>query len=398
MRVAIVQEHVDLTRGGAETSTLEMARHLARCGVEVTILCRGPLSGPPVAPDVAVRPLPAPGPTRAVRTYRYVQAVHRLCRLEPFDIVHAVTPCLAADVYQPRGGTYTETMARSLAPVASPVMRWLRAFGRRFTIRQRFLMRLERKLLARRPARVVVAAVSEYVRRQVEAQLTGPSRSRSGGHGSPPAVRVVFNGVDMAPWASGERARRRAERRAGLGLDDATPLVLFAAHNFKLKGLAELIRAAACPGDGRAWLAVIAGRDNPQWYRRLAQRLGVADRARFVGNEASLRDWYAAADVLAHPTWYDPCSRVVLEALSLGLPVVTTRYNGAAEVMVPGRHGEILDEAGDVKGLAAALERALRPEVRAACESDAPRLAEQLSMARHARELKALYEERLAAR
>jgi len=174
--------------------------------------------------------------------------------------------------------------------------------------------------------------------------------------------------------------------------------VLFAAHNFKLKGLAEVIRAAAQRRTTRPWLAVIAGRDDPRRYRRLARRLGVAERTRFVGSAASLRDWYAAADVLAHPSWYDPCSRVVLEALSLGLPVVTTRYNGAAEIMEPGCHGEVIAEAGDAGELAAALERALCAEVRAKCVSDAPRLAELVSMARHARELKALYEERLAAR
>jgi len=71
--------------------------------------------------------------------------------------------------------------------------------------------------------------------------------------------------------------------------------------------------------------------------------------------------------VVAHPTWYDPCSRVVLEALAVGLPAVTTRYNGAAEVMEVGRHGTVIDEPQDVAALAQALRTTLAPEVRAAC-------------------------------
>jgi len=393
VRVAIVQEHVDLSRGGAETSTLEMACQLARHGCDVTVLCRGPIESPLEEPGVSVRPLVVGGPTRALRTYRYIQAVQRLCRNERFDIVHAVTPCLAADIYQPRGGTYAETLSRSLALTRSPLVRRLRAFGRRFNIRQQFLMRLERTLLTRRAGRVVVAALSDYVHRQVLDLCRATS-----GVGPAPPVRVVFNGVDVAAWAADERSRLRAERRAALGIGDSTPLVLFAAHNYKLKGLGELIRALAHGAARPDALLVVAGRGRPARYQRLARRHALADRVRFVGTAPSLRGWYAAADVLAHPTWYDPCSRVVLEALSLGLPVVTTRYNGAAEAMVPGRHGVVIHEPADAAALAAALGRGLQRELRAACAADAACFAERYSMARHARELVALYKERRGTR
>lgn len=372
---------------------LEMARQLARHGCDVTVLCRGPVESPVDEPGGRVRPLTVGGPTRALRTYRYIQAVQRLCRKERFDIVHAVTPCLAANIYQPRGGMYAETLTRGLALTASPLARRLRALGRRFNVRQRFLMRLERVLLTRRAARVVVAALSDYVRRQVEDFCRAAS-----GSGATPPVRVIFNGVEVAAWAADEQSRLRAERRTALGIADSTPLILFAAHNFRLKGLTELMRALAHGAARPDSLLVVAGRDHPARYQRLVHRLNLGDRVRFVGTATSLRGWYAAADVLAHPTWYDPCSRVVLEALSLGLPVVTTRYNGAAEAMVSGRHGVVIDEPADTAALAAALERSLQPELRAACQADAACFAERFSMARHARELLALYEERRGPR
>jgi UDP-glucose:(heptosyl)LPS alpha-1,3-glucosyltransferase len=136
---------------------------------------------------------------------------------------------------------------------------------------------------------------------------------------------------------------------------------------------------------------VIAGRDDTAAYAAQAQRVGLVNRVQFVGTKTPLREWYAAADVLAHPTWYDPCSRVVLEALSLGLPVVTTRYNGAAEVMEGGRHGVVVAEPADAITLAAAIEASLQLELRAACAADAERMHEKLSMARHARELVEVY-------
>jgi UDP-glucose:(heptosyl)LPS alpha-1,3-glucosyltransferase len=389
MRVAIVQEHVAVQRGGAETSTLEMARHLAALGLEVTIVCRGDSDRPFVDQNVTFLPVVVRGLSRTVRTYRFVQGARLFCRRERFDIVHAITPCLAANVYQPRGGTYPETVARGLALVRSPLLRELKRVGRRFNVRQRFLARLEGILLRKYRRRVFVAALSEYVRRQVERDFGFPGAR----------TRVVFNGVDIAPLTEEERSQYRSALRAELGLSPQTPLLLFVAHNFRLKGLTELLQAtavAARANCGPRFTVVVAGRDRPQRYQRLARRLGVAAQVRFVGAAPDIRPWYAAADVLAHPTWYDPCSRVALEALCLGLPVVTTRYNGAAEVMEPGRHGEIIAEPDDPADLAAALERALQPAVGASCQGDAARVRERLSMGRHARELRVFYEDVLA--
>ena len=385
MRVALVQETVDVRRGGAETSTVEMARRLAELGLDVTLLYSAPSDTPFVEHNVTFSPIAARGFSRALRTYHFVQDARRICFAQRFDIVHAVTPCLAANVYQPRGGTYVETINRSLAMVTPVLWRALKRLGRRFNIRQRFLYRLEQLLLRKYADRVTVAAVSQYVGRQV-----------TGGFGFPAArTRLIFNGVEIEPLTPEETEQHRTDLREQLGVNADAPLILFVAHNFKLKGLAELLRACAAPepDTSSGWILAVAGRDRPDRYERLARELGLDPRVRFVGTETPIRHWYAAADVLAHPTWYDPCSRVVLEALSLGLPVVTTRCNGAAEIMEPGRHGEVVDSPDNPSALAAALTRTLLPAVRDACRDDAPALREYLSMARHARELKSLYDE-----
>ncbi len=385
MKITIVQEQVDTSRGGAETSTVEMARHLAALGLNVHVVCRADNSTPFVDQNVTFLPIGTTGRGRALQTYQFIQGVHRLCRVEDFDIVHAVTPCLSATVYQPRGGTYVETVRRTLARVRPAPWRWAKGLGRRFNVRQRFLARIERLLLTKYQHRVFVAALSEYVRRQVLEQFDFPAEQ----------TRVVFNGVEIAPPAEEQRERWRAECRRSVGLSAEQPLLLFVAHNFKLKGLAELLRALACAdreGYGREWTLVVAGRDDTGPPRRLGQQLKLESRVHFVGTDTPVQHWYAAADLLAHPTWYDPCSRVVLEALSVGLPVVTTRLNGAAEVMQVGTHGAIVDDPRDAGTLAVALREALDPGVRAACQASGE-LRPRLSMARHAQELCGFYED-----
>jgi UDP-glucose:(heptosyl)LPS alpha-1,3-glucosyltransferase len=80
---------------------------------------------------------------------------------------------------------------------------------------------------------------------------------------------------------------------------------------------------------------------------------------------------YVAADLFVLPTVYDPFSNACLEALSDGVPVITTSSNGFSEIIQSGVHGEILDRPDDVQALANAISHwcALnqKDEVRAGC-------------------------------
>jgi len=384
MKVAIVQERLDARRGGAETSTLEMAAALAALGQDVTLVARsepGSDDAPPAA-GVRVQRVPAAGASRAARTRAFVAAADDFCCGGAFDVVHAVTPCRSADVYQPRGGTYRETIKRSLALTPSAAGRAVRRFGKWLNRRQRDLLALETELLTR-PDPPFVAGVSAYVCRHVLDAFPAYPRDRA---------RVVFNGVDVVLLDDPRHARRTA--RDALGIPEPAPLILFVAHNFRLKGLRELLSAIA-RGLPDAQL-VVAGRDRAAPYAAQARALGIAPRVRFLGPSADVRTLYAAADVLAHPTWYDPCSRVVLEALCHGLPVVTTRWNGASEIMQPPADGAVISEPGDVPALHEALRSVLKR--RAERPPPSPERVAQLSMRRHARELVALYEDVRAAR
>lgn len=385
MKIAIVQETIDPRRGGAETSTIEMARALAGLGAEVTILSIDcwPFRDP--APErLRVVALSARATVlwrKRARTAAYLDLVDAHVRVHEYDVVHAVTPFVEADVYQPRGGTYLETIARSVAIGGGRLGKVFRRFSRWFNFRQQYLLSVERRLL-RRPNPPLVAALSQYVRRHVVAGYPGFPANR---------VEVVFNGVDLKPLDATAAAAARASLRASMSLTQAEPLILFVAHNFRLKGLRELIRAAASP-QGRAakWKLLIAGRDERGPYQRLAARLGLSDRVHWR-KDGDIRDAYAAADVLAHPTWYDPCSRVVLEALANGLPVVTTMWNGASDVIEIGRTGLVIDDPSDVDRLSGAITEVLRPEFRAKCSACAAELRERVTMKRHAEGLLALY-------
>ncbi|HYL80565.1 MAG TPA: glycosyltransferase family 4 protein, partial [Candidatus Acidoferrum sp.] len=92
----------------------------------------------------------------------------------------------------------------------------------------------------------------------------------------------------------------------------------------------------------------------------------LAGRVTFVGPVPDPESYYAAADAMALPTFFDPFANVTLEAMASGLPVVTSRSNGASEILRPGVDGLVIDRADDVHALAEALASLQDPARRAA--------------------------------
>jgi UDP-glucose:(heptosyl)LPS alpha-1,3-glucosyltransferase len=176
-------------------------------------------------------------------------------------------------------------------------------------------------------------------------------------------VVVAHNGVDALRFSPAGRAAHREPLRTALGVGAQDLLLLFVGRGFARKGLPALLAALArCTDVPRMVLAVV-GREAPRRWRAMAARLGVADRVRFVGHAAEPERYYAAADVFVLPTLFDPFANATLEAMAVGLPVVTTRRNGAAEILTPGADGLVLEHPTDAEALAEIL-RGLRDPAR----------------------------------
>jgi UDP-glucose:(heptosyl)LPS alpha-1,3-glucosyltransferase len=115
------------------------------------------------------------------------------------------------------------------------------------------------------------------------------------------------------------------------------------------------------------------------------RRLDLDGALTFLGHVEDIRPLYAAADALVHPTRWDACSLVVLEALASGLPIVTTRVNGAAAAIADGREGYLLERPGDAEALAAALTALLDPARRRVMAVSARQAVLSLSLAENYR-------------
>src|SRR5262249_5776374 len=183
------------------------------------------------------------------------------------------------------------------------------------------------------------------------------------------------------------RPRRRLDQRRRWGVDPSETVALFAAMNYRLKGLEPLLHAMRLLTDQPGFRLVVVGNPRTARYERLARRLGVSKQVLFAGHCTEMRDAYFAADFLVHPTFYDPCSLVVLEALACGLPVITSSFNGASELLSPLGEGFVVDDPHDHARLAWCMTQLLDPARRSACAQTARRTASQWTFHHHYRQL-----------
>jgi len=203
---------------------------------------------------------------------------------------------------------------------------------------------------------------------------------------------VVHNGVDTARFHPRIRQKHRGWSREKFLLGDELAL-LFVAHNFRLKGLRFLLEAQAkVMRQGRKDVKLlVVGRGKVESYRKIADRLGLERRVTFAGEVALLEPFYAAADILVHPTFYDPFSNVVLEALAFGIPVITTRYNGASEIITAGKEGYIIDEPTDTERLSECILLLADEERRGSFGAAARQLAEKFTLERNFNQTMEIY-------
>jgi len=180
-------------------------------------------------------------------------------------------------------------------------------------------------------------------------------------------VHVIHNAVDTNEYSPAARLALRDEMRARWSIPPEACCLLVLAHNFRLKGLWDILPALPAGPPDVHLLVVGRGTGDAQRARarRLVHRLGLEGRVTLAGPiRPSLRA-YAAADALLHLSWHDSFGFVVLEAMACGLPVVTTPFVGAAELVEHGTSGLLVDP-GRRSAIAGAIDRLRDPAGREA--------------------------------
>lgn len=364
-RICVITESLDRRRGGAESHLADLVQSLTQAGHAVRAFLRRPGNSPSF---VETELVPSGIGWGAWREWVFARALQR--RLAGTgDIVFSTLPLAIPEVthYFSPAGLYRSGFEAERASFDPGLQQRFYRMGNRLNLQRQQRMAAQEKLLVRQ-TRLKILTLSTAARNQILNLFHPPAED----------VATIPPGVDLTKFHTGPAASPRPARLR----------LLFAGHNFRLKGLHCLLRAmnSAARGGLRADLTVVGGGASGE-FTALAGSLGLGSQVHFRGpvSDEEMGDLYRSSDALIHPTFADHCSLVVLEALASGLPVITTRLNGAAELMESGRQGFIIEDPRDIEALAAALLRLQDRERLAEMRAAAAALRPRLDFAVHAR-------------
>lgn len=353
MKLALIRR-TGSKHGGAELYTGRLLAALVEAGHEVHLFAEDWAELPV---GVTWRRVAVTGPRHA-RPRRFAEAVLRQLDPRAFDCVFSLERTLRQDVYRAGDGVHAAWLAqrRRFAPW------WRRPWLGRGAF-HREMLALERRTFDPAGTGHIIVN-SEMVRADIRARFAFPEAR----------MHLVRNGVLAERFRGGDRVGYR--RRLGVG--DADLLLLFVGSGWVRKGLRFVLAAMRDPRLAAAGVTLLVlGKGRPPWPR--------PERVMFGGVAERLADAYAAADVLVFPPIYEPSANVVFEALAAGLPVITSAFNGAGEILSPGETGTVLADPSDVPALVEAVLR-WRGRARVAVNPDA------ISMERNLRETLAVLE------
>ncbi len=379
MRVGLVIDDLDPRRGGMSQWCWQFASAVVKRGYELHVISQG--FGDGSLPIQVVRhPMP-----RTKSRVVFAETAAAIVRNLALDVVHDTGLGWSFDIFQPHGGSYGAWHERRLDFYPFWIRMLKRPIDAVMPRRRDCVEHRRRQCAAGRAADKTFVALSKMVADDFVRHGVRPEQ-----------IKVVYNGVDCQRFSPDYRATYREAVRRHLGVADDTLVLLLAAHNFRLKGVPQLIRVAGrLVANRRDVHVLIAGRKRLEIWKRSAVRHGLKNRATFLGSVCDMVPYYSAADAYVHPTYYDPCSLVLLEAAASGLPIVTTRRcNGAAELFREGEEILTVYDPTDQDALYERVEVLFDKQFRQKLGAAARRVALQHPFEKNVTEILRLYDGR----
>jgi UDP-glucose:(heptosyl)LPS alpha-1,3-glucosyltransferase len=167
----------------------------------------------------------------------------------------------------------------------------------------------------------------------------------------PAKIEIVHNGVEWEEWQSAFETSFNQPKVEPFHF-------LFIGNDYKRKGLLFLLQGLDLLKNVDFRLTVIGKEKNLLFFKEWVTKRGLKEKVEFLGAQSSTLPFYQAADALVIPSIYDPFANVTIEALAMGLFVVSSPYNGGKEVLQP-YSGTVIEELTSPESMAHALKIAL---------------------------------------
>ena len=346
MKIAFIMEHFNPMFGGQEVYMRDFSNFLMSKGHEVHLYTQDSNSE---STELKIHLIKLPKWNKLMRWTQWLSFLaHAKKQVEAdgYDVIMGTGMCLGVSVYQPHGGV-NRASHRQNALLTGSFIASLKNLSNLVSPKHVVARWVEKQKFSDPQTHFV--AISEMVKGHMK-EFYAVADER---------MTLIYNGVDVERFQPASD-KQKSDSRAILDLPQDKVIFSLVAHNFRLKGLAELIKAAVLVSkESEDFLIVVAGSGKRKKYECQIKAMGLSKYFYFLGSVSEPELVYQATDVYLQPTWYDPCSLVVLEAMAAGLPVITTAFNGASELIENTVSGYVIDTPRNIEALAGGMKELL---------------------------------------
>ena len=371
MKIAIIRQKFVLY-GGAEQFADSFIHQLAESGHEVHIFANS--WAPSHHGNIHHHFVATLHFNAFVRTLSFAWSVAQKIREQHFDIIQSHEKTWKQAVYRAGDGCHIKWLSqrsKNFSPLQNLLL-YLNPF-------HQLIIKLEKNIFESGKCKKIIA-ISQMVKNDILENYKCP----------PENIAVVYNGVDLKRFHPDNKNTYRKLIRKKLGIPEGSNLILFVGSGFERKGLQFLLQSTAYLKD-KNWRLLLMGKGKFEKYMRFAP----ADkRTQIIAKESDpeIEKYYAAADIFILPSIYEPFGNANLEALATGLPVITTEYCGAADIINDKKNGLVVKDPFNPEEIAAKIRYLFTPSTREKIGENARELAEQFPLERNSREMMEIYE------
>lgn len=335
LKVILIKSNLNRI-GGLEKYTWQIAERFCQENVEVTLLTTGSPTPPFEHPALKIHSFPIAHALSVFNLLHFDRACHTYLQKHPTSIVFSLDRCRFQTHHRAGNGSHAAYLKRRAQEEG-----WWKRQSFAFNPLHSAILRLEKKTFEH-PALKVLFTNSQMVKEEILNQYAI----------DPDKIAVVHNGVE---WMEKQGAFDRwEEEKERFCPRRTTHELLFIGHNYQRKGLEKLLNALALLPKEDFHLSVVGKEKNLRYFQRGAERRGLSQKVSFLGPQPSSLPFYQMADTLIIPSLYDPFANVTVEALSMGLFVLSSAHNGGKEVLTP-ETGCIIPDLDDTSQFAALL-------------------------------------------
>ena len=164
-------------------------------------------------------------------------------------------------------------------------------------------------------------------------------------------IDLIYHGVDLQKFNPANKCLYRLELRQKLNLNTDQLVGLFVGN--LQKGANSAIKAVA--KNPAVHLVLVTGSDSKK-EKETVKNLGIESRVHWVPLSKEIEKWFSMADFFIFPTLYEPFGMVISEAMATGLPVITSRSAGAAELITDRVSGLLIQDSWNSDEIASAVD------------------------------------------